>query len=62
MFRDKFWLSLAFTTPVLVWSTDVQRWLRFTAPIFPGSKWIPAIFGTVVFYYGGIVFVRGAQR
>jgi len=61
MFRDKFWLSLAFTIPVLVWSTDVQHWLRFTAPIFPGSKWIPAIFGTVVFFYGGIVFVRGAQ-
>jgi Cu2+-exporting ATPase len=61
MFRDKYWLSLAFTIPVLVWSADVQHWLRFTAPTFPGSKWIPAIFGTVVFFYGGIVFVRGAQ-
>src|SRR6516164_3444892 len=61
MFRDKFWLSLAFTIPVLVWSADVQHWLRFGAPTFPGSKWIPAIFGTVVFFYGGIVFVRGAQ-
>src|SRR6516225_9277132 len=61
MFRDKFWLSLAFTLPVLVWSTDVQHWLRFSAPTFPGSNWIPAIFGTLVFFYGGIVFVRGAQ-
>jgi Cu2+-exporting ATPase len=60
MFRDKFWLSLAFTIPVLVWSADVQHWLRFSAPAFPGSKWIPAIFGTVVFFYGGFVFVRGA--
>lgn len=61
MFRDKFWLSFAFTIPVLVWSADVQHWLGFHAPTFPGSKWIPAIFGTIVFVYGGIVFLRGAQ-
>src|SRR5882724_4605834 len=60
MFRDKFWLSFALTIPVVVWSSDVQHWLKYTAPSFPGSKWIPAIFGTIVFAYGGIVFLRGA--
>jgi P-type Cu2+ transporter len=60
MFRDKFWLSFALTNPVVFWSTDVQHWLGYTAPSFPGSKFIPAILGTVVFIYGGIVFVRGA--
>ncbi len=60
MFRDKFWLSFALTIPVVVWSSDVQYWLKYTAPSFPGSKWIPAIFGTIVFAYGGIVFLRGA--
>src|SRR5258705_10397735 len=60
MFRDKFWLNLAFTTPVVFWSTDVQHWLGYTAPSFPGSGFIPAIFGTVVFVYGGLVFIRGA--
>jgi P-type Cu2+ transporter len=60
MFRDKFWLSFAFTIPVIFWSTDVQHWLRYTAPSFPGSKFIPAILGTVVFVYGGLVFLRGA--
>jgi Cu2+-exporting ATPase len=60
MFRDKFWLSFALTIPVVFWSTDVQHWLGYTAPSFPGSKFIPAIFGTVVFVYGGLVFVRGA--
>ena len=60
MFRDKFWLSLAFTIPVVFWSTDVQHWLGYTAPSFPGSKFIPAILGTVVFVYGGLVFIRGA--
>src|ERR1700675_2148652 len=60
MFRDKFWLSFALTIPVVFWSTDVQRWLGYTAPSFPGSKFIPALLGTVVFVYGGLVFIRGA--
>jgi len=60
MFRDKFWLSFALTIPVVFWSTDVQHWLGYTAPSFPGSKFIPTILGTVVFVYGGLVFIRGA--
>src|ERR1035438_9561894 len=60
MFRDKFWLTFALTIPVIFWSTDVQHWLRYTAPSFPGSKFIPAILGTAVFVYGGLVFIRGA--
>ncbi len=62
MFRDKFWLSFALTIPVIFWSTEVQHWLGYTAPSFPGSKFIPAILGTVVFLYGGLVFIRGAWR
>ena len=61
MFRDKFWLSFAFTIPVVFWSADVQHWLGYAAPSFPGSKFIPAIFGTLVFLYGGLVFIRGAR-
>ena len=60
MFRDKFWLSFALTIPVVVWSADVQHWLGYTAPSFPGSKFIPAVLGTIVFIYGGLVFIRGA--
>src|SRR5438034_10434549 len=60
MFRDKFWLSFALTIPVVFWSPDVQHWLDYTAPSFPGSKFIPAVLGTVVFLYGGLVFIRGA--
>ena len=60
MFRDKFWLSFALTIPVVIWAKGVQHWLGYTAPSFPGSKFIPAILGTVVFVYGGLVFIRGA--
>lgn len=61
MFRDKFWLSFALTLPTVFWSPEVQHWLGYTAPSFPGSRFIPAILGTAVFLYGGLVFVRGAQ-
>src|SRR5947207_1272416 len=60
MFHDKFWLSFALTIPVVFWSTDVQQWLGYTAPSFPGSKLIPPMLGTVVFLYGGLVFISGA--
>src|ERR1700719_3963533 len=60
MFRDKFWLSFALTIPVVAWSADVQHWLGYRAPSFPGSNLIGPILGTVVFVYGGLVFIRGA--
>jgi len=62
MFRDKFWLSFALTIPVVFWSADVQHWLGYTAPSFPGSNLVAPILGTVVFVYGGLVFIRGAWR
>jgi Cu2+-exporting ATPase len=60
-FRRQFWVVLALTIPVLIWSEEVQMWLGYTAPTFPGSGWIPAVLGTVVFGYGGWVFLRGAR-
>jgi Cu2+-exporting ATPase len=27
MFRDRFWLSLLLTVPVVTWSADIQKWL-----------------------------------
>jgi len=60
MFRDKLWLSFALTIPIVFWSSDIQYWLAYTAPTFPGSKFIPPILGMVVFVYGGLVFIRGA--
>ncbi|MBA2314893.1 MAG: heavy metal translocating P-type ATPase [Chloroflexi bacterium] len=60
MFRDRFWLTLALTVPVVLLSHDVQTWLGYTIPMFPGSDYLPAILGTIVFLYGGLVFMRGA--
>ncbi len=60
MFRDKFWVSLVLTIPVVFWSVHVQDLLGYRAPTFPGSDWIPPILGTIVFIYGGRVFIEGA--
>src|SRR6266511_1114763 len=59
MFRDKFWISLLLTIPTLVWGHMLQRALPFSPPHFPGAGWIPAVFGTAVFLYGGTPFLKG---
>ncbi len=60
MFRDRFWLSLALTIPVVFFSETVQGWLGYTAPYFPGAEWIAPVLGTVIFVYGGKPFLEGA--
>ena len=62
MFRDRFSITLALTIPTLVWSDMIQEWFRFRAPTFPGSEYIPAVFGTAVYLYGGWVFLAGGLR
>jgi Cu2+-exporting ATPase len=62
MFRDRFWIAFALTIPTLIWGHMLQSALGYTAPHFPGSTYIPPLFGTVVFLYGGTPFVQGALR
>lgn len=61
MFRDRFWLSLVLTVPIVLYSHMIQMWLNYTMPTFPGSNWIPFILGSVVFWYGGTVFLKSAR-
>jgi len=62
MFRDKFWLSLIMTLPVVFWSEHIQILLGYRAPEFFGSAWIPPVIGTIILLYGGWVFIQGALR
>lgn len=62
MFRDRFWISLLLTIPTLVWGHMLQNALRYRAPAFPGSNYLPAVFGIAVFFYGGMPFLQGAAR
>ena len=60
MFRDRFWLSLLLTVPVVYWSSHVQSLLGYEAVSFPLTTWLPAVLSTVLFLYGGMPFLRGA--
>ncbi len=62
MFRRKFWLTLALTIPTVLWGHMLASLTGWHAPAFPGSGWIPSVFGTAVFLYGGVVFLRGAAQ
>ena len=62
MFRDRFWLSLALTAPMLYFSEQFQAWFGYSAVTFPLSSWINPVLGTVLFFYGGWPFLRGAVR
>jgi Cu2+-exporting ATPase len=61
MFKQKFWLSLILTLPVLYFSQTIQDLLGYNAVTFQGSVYIPAILGVFIFFYGGLVFIRGAK-
>lgn len=60
MFKDKFWLSLILTVPVMAYSEMIQHWLNFTPPSFPGSQYVPFVLSTIIFFYGGLVFIKSA--
>jgi len=62
MFRDRFWITFLLSIPTLVSSGMVQHMVGFSAPTFQGSLYIPALFGTAVYLYGGSVFVKGGLR
>jgi P-type Cu2+ transporter len=59
MFRDRFWVSLALSIPVILYSEMVQMWLGFSMPQFPGSGWVAPVLGTFIFVWGGWPFLKG---
>lgn len=62
MFRNRFWLTLVLSLPTVIWSEMIQQWFGYAAPRFAGSAYVPAVFGTVVYFYGGWPFLRGGYR
>jgi Cu2+-exporting ATPase len=62
MFRDRFWVCLALTLPIVIFSPMIQEWFGYTAPVFSGSDWVAPVLGTVIFLYGGAPFLRGAVQ
>jgi Cu2+-exporting ATPase len=61
MFKKKFWLSLLLTIPTVVYSHTIMELLKYTPPMFPDSSLLPAVFGIIIFFYGGVVFLKSAK-
>jgi P-type Cu2+ transporter len=62
VYRRRFWITLILAVPVVVYSEMIQDWFGFTAPQFPGDGLVAPVLGTVIFFYGGSVFLTGACR
>lgn len=62
MFAKKFWVSLALTIPVVLYSELPQRIAGFIPPHFAGSQFLSLVAASIVFFYGGWVFIQGAAR
>ncbi len=60
MFRQRFWVSLLLSIPVLLYSPMLQMLFNFEMPVFPGSEWIEPLLSVVVFLYGGVPFLQMA--
>jgi P-type Cu2+ transporter len=61
-FRDRFWLTLVLSIPVVIWAPMIQDWFGYTAPQFPGVELIAPVLGSVIFFYGGWPFLTGAVQ
>jgi len=62
MFVRKFWVSLALTIPIVLYSELPMRLLGRQLPEFAGLRWTILLLGSAVFFYGGWIFLAGAVR
>jgi len=62
MFLRKFWISLSLTIPVVLYADVLKTIFKWSLPEFPGLSYMPLILGSIVFFYGGWIFLAGARR
>jgi len=59
-FRNRFWISLVLTLPILVLSPLLQKLVGLREAIsFPGDTYVLFGFASAVFWYGGWPFLKG---
>lgn len=59
-FKKKFFVSLFLGIPIILIAPmmGIELPFQFT---FPGSEWVVLILGTILFFYGGMPFLKGAK-
>jgi len=59
-YRQRFWVSLVLSVPVIVLSPMLQRLVGLEdALAFQRSSWVQLLFSSIVFIYGGWPFLKG---
>ena len=62
IFKVKFWVSLALSVPIVAYSDIAQKLLDWEAPQFFGSEYLPLALSSIIFFYGGWIFIASAYR
>jgi len=59
-FRNRFWLALVITVPILLLSPMLQHWAGLGDTLrFPGDLYLLFVFSSLIFFYGGYPFLNG---
>lgn len=61
-FLTKFWVTLALTLPILAYSDIFEIATGYTLPRFEGVELLILALGSIVFFYGGWIFIASAYR
>lgn len=58
IFKKQFWWALVLTIPTIYFSHTVHQLLGYPLLVFPLSEYVPALFGMILFFTGGQVFLK----
>ncbi len=61
-FLRKFWIVSALTIPILAYSEIAEKIFIWQIPRFPRYEYVILFLASIVFFYGGWVFIAGAYR
>lgn len=59
-FRRLFWVMLVLAIPTVAMSGMFAMIVGYQVPVFPGSRWVAPVLGTVMYLWGGRPFLTGA--
>ncbi len=62
IFKRKFWISLVLSIPLVLYSDMMTTIFRWNPPTFRGLITLELVIASVVFFYGGSVFLTSAVR
>ena len=61
-FLTKFWVALVLSVPIFVYSEMALMFFGIQAPQFALSRYVLLMLGSIVFFYGGWIFLTSAYR